>query len=215
MSLLMRPLGGAKASPYAELGAYFVGYNTTPGTGIAGHAAPTSADSTKPLVYLYNRGPGSVGVDYIRVRMTAIGAGATTTDFSVFVDQSGAATRSSGGTLMATPACTNTQANRGPNVDLYIGDVVTVPVAARQVGHQRVRSVVPVIEDQYVFTFGAANAQFPSALATSGTAIVQTVTNFAPVVIGPKDVFEFVEWGASQSGAHSFDVEIGLYLVTE
>jgi hypothetical protein len=48
------PLGAGKLHAFADEGSYFVGYNVTDGTGIAGHAAPVQADlSTMPLLQLF------------------------------------------------------------------------------------------------------------------------------------------------------------------
>src|SRR5262245_484440 len=96
------PYGGAfvssltsKQNIYAEEGSYFSTYNVTDGTGIAGHAAPVQADlSLKPLLHLFNASTTKfITIDFVRIRMTAIGAGATTTDFTAWVDRNGATTK--------------------------------------------------------------------------------------------------------------------------
>jgi hypothetical protein len=197
-----------KMSTFADEGSYFSALNTTPGTGIAGHAAPTTADATKPVIWVYNGGPNRIYLDYIAARMTAIGAGASTTDFSVFVD-TGAA-RASGGTAV-TPKNVNSDAVIATSATVYLGATVLVNASASHIAHRRVRSVVPVVEDLYHFTFGNPGYAMPAAMATSGTAIVSAQVNFPPVVIGPGDSFIFVEWGLSQSGAHSFDFELGYW----
>ena len=199
-------LGGSKNYGFADEGSYFSVLNTTPGTGIAGHAAPSSADPTKPILWLFNGGNLRVSLDLVAVRMTAIGAGASTTDFSVFVDTG--ATRVSGGTAM-TPRNVNSDSTNESAVTAYIGPTVLVNASARHIAHRRVRSVVPVVEDQYVFSFGYGGYGLPAGVATSGTNIAAIHVSFPAVSIGPGDSLIFVEWGASQSGAHSFDFEVG------
>lgn len=197
---------------------YFTVRNTTPGTGIAGHAAPTTADNTKPVLYMFNGSANSrLYLDYVRIRLTAIGAGATTTDCAVFLDHAGATTRSGGGTQV-TPVCNTSVPGTFPNgiqatslATVFIGPVVTVPVASKQVASHRVRSVVPVVEDQYFFAFNPEVLNFTSTGASTGTAVYQATIPMPPVVVGPLDTFEVVIWGASESGAHSFDIEAGWY----
>lgn len=200
----------------AQYTSYFTARNTTPGTGIAGHAAPTTADTGKPLVYIYNPSTSNrLYLQHIKIRVTAVGAGATTTDFAAFIDNSGAATRTGGGALitpvnnsgvLGSPTNTvgGTYANASPAV-VYFGAVVTTAVATKQVASHRVRSVVPVVEDQYYFDFGFPTFGYDAALASTGTAVYQATIPMAPVVLGPLQAFYLVQWGASQSGAHSFD----------
>lgn len=212
LSAFVRGLGADQHALAGE-GAYYLVNTTTPGTGVAGHAAPVAADlSTKPLILLYNGGLKTIYPDFIKVRMTAIGAGATTTDFDSWYDQSNA-TRYSSGAIAVTPVnCLSASYGSAGGATVYFGAAVTVAaVQAKRVGHSRVRSVVPVVEDQYIFTFGQSNQSMASALASSGTAIVQTVVPMAPVAIAPGGNFLFVEWGVSQSGAHSFDMEFAYY----
>ncbi|HYC99696.1 MAG TPA: hypothetical protein VEB22_00585, partial [Phycisphaerales bacterium] len=42
-----------KQHTLADEGSYFVARNPTPGTGVAGHAAPTTLDDTKPFLELF------------------------------------------------------------------------------------------------------------------------------------------------------------------
>src|SRR3990167_6026954 len=69
------PLGAGKMLGYADEGSYFVTYNVTDGTGIAGHAAPVQADlSTKHLLHVFNASTTKrLYPDFVRIRMTAIG----------------------------------------------------------------------------------------------------------------------------------------------
>lgn len=206
-------LGGSKVSAFADEGSYYLVNTTTPGTGVAGHAAPVAADlSTKPCILIYNGGSARICLDFIKVRMTAIGAGASTTDFDSWYDQAGATRYSSGGAAMTPINCLSSAYGSAGGGTVYFGAIVTsAAVQAKRVGHSRVRSVVPVVEDQYLFQFGQASASPNAAMALSGTAIVSAVVPMAPVVIAPGGNFLFVEWGVTQSGAHSMDMEVGYW----
>lgn len=196
----------------AKTGVYNVVLTTTPGTGVAGHAAPVAADlSTKPFIHLFNAGDKLITIDYIKIRMTAIGAGASTTDFDIWLDQAStpATTRSGAGTQMSARSSTAWTSPTGATI--FFGAVTSVGVNARRVGHWRVRSVVPVVEDQYYFSFGAVNYVPFSGLPTTGTNQAVLHCPFGQVDVAPGTNFELVEWGVSQSGAHSMDAEVGYW----
>ena len=205
------PLGGAKQHGYADEGSYFVTYNVTDGTGIAGHAAPVQADlSTKPLLHIYNGNTSkSLIIDFVRLRMTAIGAGATTTDFTAWIDNNAGSSKTSGGTVATSVNCRSDNPNTTGAVVTFGAVVAAVGTGEVRIDHQRVRSVVAVVEDQYVFQFGAAGYAMPAAMALTGTAVVSAHVHMAPAIIRPGGNFKLVQWGASQSGAHSFEYTAG------
>jgi len=201
------PLGSGKNWLFADEGSYYCTYNVTDGTGIAGHAAPVQADlSTKPLLHIFNGSTSKrLYPDFVRIRMTAIGAGATTTDFTLWVDANGSTVKSSGGTVATVVSTLGGGAADGSSVVSFGAVVATAAANERRVDHQRVRSVVPVVEDQYVFGFGNPGYAMPAAMALTGTAVVSAFVHMPPVVVPPGGNFKLVEWGASQSGAHSFE----------
>lgn len=202
---------GADLSPYAEEGSLFIVQTTTPGTGVAGHAAPVAADlSTKPLIHLFNGGAKIIIPKWIKCRVTAVGAGASTTDIDIYLETgAGATSRASAGTLMSPAINTNSLAAApASGAVVYFGAVVSTLTAAKRTGHSRVRSVVPVVEDQYLITFGAIAPTAPNAI-TSGTLVASLYVPMAPVAVLPGHNFQFHVWGVSQSGAHSFDLELG------
>lgn len=206
-------LHSGKTSLFADEGSYFSTYNVTDGTGIAGHAAPVQADlSTKPLLHIFNgnaSGGKSIIIDFIRLRVTAVGAGATTTDFTAWIDAKGSTCKSSGGTVATAVNCRSDNPFATGAIVSFGAVVATADASERRIDHQRVRSVVPVVEDQYVFTFGNTSPIFPAAMALSGTAIVSAQVSMPPVCIRPGGNFKLAEWGASQSGAHSFEYTVG------
>lgn len=205
------PLGAGKMLGYADEGSYFVTYNVTDGTGIAGHAAPVQADlSTKPFLHIFNgSATKSIAIDFIKLRMTAIGAGATTTDFTFWVDQNGSTVKTSGGTVATSVNCRSDQPSSTGAIVSFGAVVATAATSEKRIDHQRVRSVIPVVEDQYTFSFGHTGYSMPAATPVTGTLVLAAYVHCPPVVILPGGNFKMVMWGASQSGAHSAEYSVG------
>ena len=61
----------------AAEGSRFVAVNPTAGTGILGHAAPTTFDETKPFLYIYNGGSRNIYPVCVRLIDTVISVGDT------------------------------------------------------------------------------------------------------------------------------------------
>jgi len=203
---------GAKQQFFADEGSYFTTYNVTDGTGIAGHAAPVQSDlSTKPLLHIYNGSTTkSIAIDFVRLRMTAIGAGASTTDFTAWIDQAGATVKTSGGTVATSVNCRSDNPNTTGAIVSFGAVVATAAASERRIDHQRVRSVVAVVEDQYVFSFGASGyGPATGGITMAGTGVIAAFVHMPPVVVLPGGNFKLVQWGASQSGAHSFEYTVG------
>lgn len=208
-------LGGGDLRPVGDEGSYFVALNTTPGTGIAGHAAPTTADTTKPMVYVKNghsRGGPNIWLDYIGVRLTAVGANGTSYNFAAFVDTN--ATRTGGGSAI-TPKSTKQCAVGNPQdlnnlpgskATIWFGDVVVTNGTAKQVGHRRVRATIPVVEDYVSFSFGH-NTSGP--MTTYAATLIAAHVMWAPICIAPGASFLLVNWEPAQNAANSYDLEVG------
>lgn len=202
------PLGAGKMYAYADEGSYYCTYNVTDGTGIAGHAAPVQADlSTKPLLHIFNGSTTKrLYLDFVRIRMTAIGAGATTTDFTLWADNNGSTVKTSGGTVATVVNTLIGGAADGDTVISFGAVVATAGATEKRLDHQRLRSTVAVVEDQYFFGFGNTGYGPPTGgITMAGTAVVGLNVHFPPVVVNPGGNAKLVEWGASQSGAHSFE----------
>ncbi len=208
----VQQMGGAMW-PFADEGSYFLATNPTPGTGIAGHAAPTTIDDTKPFLLLRNGASPAANakrcyLDYIKLQTTAAGAGATTTLFGCKLDK-GANRYTSGGSTL-TPVNPNMDSSASPAMTVKAGAVVAAAASADVrllTGGQLARSVVTVVGDTYLWVFGQGRQL--SSMIVAGTAIANIVYAMPPVVIGPEQMFLLHQGGASQSGAHSFEIEIG------
>lgn len=211
LGAFVTPIGTGKMTNYADEGSYFVTYNLTDGTGIAGHAAPVQADlSLKPLLHIFNGSSTKrIAIDFVRVRLTAIGAGATTTDFTAWIDNNGSTVKTSGGTVATSVNCRGDQPQTTGAVVTFGAVVATAATSEKRIDHQRVRSVVPVVEDQYIFTFGNTSPIFAASTPVTGSLVLAAQVPMPPAIILPGGNFKLSQWGASQSGAHSFEYTVG------
>ena len=209
---VVQPLFGGKTIGLADEGSYFVATNPTPGTGIAGIADPATFADTKALVVLKNTSETlSVYLDYLNLTVTAAGTNATNLYWVAKLDN---ITRWSSGGSAITPVNTNMDSTTAAAVDLRFGAAVAVAAgsSARLIGHGVVRTVIPVVADQYRFVFGGSEvAAVHSPMSTIGTAIAYAVVPVAPVVLGPGDSLLFHTFSGSQSGAHSFEFSLGFW----
>jgi hypothetical protein len=210
-ALFTHPLDAAAR---ADRGQYFT-ITGTPGTGIAGHAAPTTLDDTKPFVWLMSNYTAADGkriyLDYMRTWVTAAGTNGTALRYGIKLDTA-TTRRSSAGTLLAS-ANANLQSSTAPSVTGYAGAIVAAAAtnAARLVTHGLIRTVINVVGDQYLFTFGRGQ-QTGAGMVTEGTAQVQQHFACPPIVLGPTDQFLFHFFSTAQSAASSHEVEIGFWV---
>jgi hypothetical protein len=198
-----------KLYPLADEGSYFVALNGTPGTGIAGAAAPTSFDNTKPFILMHNVAPtGGVRLylDYIKLVVTAPGTAGTTNYATHQLD--GGAGYTSGGSAL-TPTSPNIDLAPTSQATIQAGAVVaTAGASPRTIAHQMVRPVIPVVGDTIVFRFGDQIGSFVG-LPIEGTLICERCIDCPPVILGPNEWYKLVLWRASQSAAASYEVEMG------
>jgi hypothetical protein len=195
-------------------GRYFT-ITGTPGTGIAGHAAATTLDDTKPFVHIFSSMTASdnrrIHLDYLRTWVTAAGTGGTDLRYGIKVDN-GSTRRSSGGTLL-TATNVNLQSTNTLGATSYAGAVIAAAAgsSSRLVTHGLIRTVINVIGDEYIFTFGRGNHQTPG-LASAGTAQYKAHFLCPSVSLGPNDQLLFHFFSTSQSAASSHEVEIGCWV---
>lgn len=193
----------------ADEGTYFIARNPTPGTGVAGHAAPVTHDTQKPFILIKNISANErVYLDFIKLLVTAAGTGGTLNYATHSVDQS--RTHSSGGSDLTVVRTNLAESNNSPFAIAKLGAVVPGEAntsAARIIAHQRVRTVIPVVGDEVLFNFGGEIVG--AGMPLEGTTELQRVIRCPPVILQPGDSYHLVLWRASQSGAASYEVEIG------
>lgn len=202
---------------FADEGTYFVAANATPGTGLAGHAAPTDVTSVlKPLVQIKNgTSPANrkrLYLHYIKLTVTAAGTGGTNVQFAEEIDTG---TRYTSGGTQLTPLCPNYDADNPSSSDIVIfAGAVVAPAANtnREIGSGIVRTVIPVVGDTYLFLYGGEAPTPQSGVVISGTAVASIVVHRPPVILGPGHTFNHHQAQASQSAASSFEVEIAGWL---
>ena len=182
----------------ADLGASFVAITPTPGTGIIGHAAPTTFDETKPYLALYNAGTSTIHPAYLRFHITVVGAANTRVQYTLALD-SGSNRRSSGGTAL-TINNTNMASQVLSGASIYVGAVVAAAASTnrRVLGTVVMRGVIEVVEDTYTLNFGGPTLGLHASLATAGTAVAHVAHGVAPVTIGPGQNLLVHQWSASQ-----------------
>lgn len=188
---------GSPLYPVADEGSYFVATNPTVGTAIAGIAAANGYDDTEALIYIANTHASKhVYLDFIE--LTATVAGASGTNFNYAMDVATSATYASGGTAI-TPTDVNRETDNAAPVTMYFGAVVTTTGTTEKVmSAGRLRTVIKVIGDQYLFTFAGGRLPMASTIM-EGTAQASIHRSCPPIVIPPSHAFCFREWAASQA----------------
>lgn len=205
------PIVGSRLYGVAGEGSYFVATNPTPGTGIAGKAAPTTLADTAALMHLRNTdaaGGKRIELDFLLLRPTAAGTNGTHFNLTQKIDK-GANRYTSGGTAI-TPKNPNMASSTPSLASLAVGDLTIAAASTdvRIIHHEQVRSVIKVIGDKYLLLFG--NSSPPATgMVMEGTAQAFVPVPCAPVVLGTGDQWLLHEWAASQSVAASYEFVMG------
>lgn len=207
---ITQPLTG-KEYTFADEGSYLVAISPTAGTGIIGHAAPTTFDETKPYLFVYN-GSGNLRLypQFLRLHDTVVSVGGTRMQFTITTDVGNL--YSSGGTA-ATVNPPNTEiVSPGANaVSIYQGAVVTAAATAsrKNLGNYCLRGTIDVVEDNYTFVWGASD----SFVSSSRVATVMDISQpLPPTVIGPKQCLKIHQWQSGQSTGPTFEMVFGFVL---
>lgn len=200
---------GDRDTGVAETGNYFTALTPTPGTGIIGHAAPTTFDQTKAYFLLYNPGPLNVYPLYMRLHTTVVSAGDTTGPifWTQVID---AGNRFSSGGTNLTPNSVNLASGPKSLSVITVGAVVCSANSgtSRTIGHNTFHpGTIDVLHDQYDFLWGAPQAVSFNLLPTTTASHLAAV--FAPVVIQPNSSFLIHQWAAGQSTGPTLEIEFG------
>ncbi len=200
---------------HSDEGSYIVLRNATPGTGVSGHAAPTTHDTEKAYLMLRHGGEPGVNskrtyLDYIKLVVTAAGTGGTL-NYATHTIDTGRTFASGGGDLTAVnPNMLSVQSH---DLNLVkVGAVVPGEANtgdARIVAHQRARTIIPVVGDVLLFKFGSEPQV--SGAVLEGVTELERMIHCPPVIFGPGQSYHLVLWRASQSVAADYEVEIGLW----
>lgn len=203
----------------AEEGSYYVLSTPTPGTGIATIAALTTLADTSPFILVRNNNSVASGLrlslDYIKLRATAAGTGGTAISFAAKVDASATARYTSGNGLASVNISglnVNGDDSTADGCQWNAGALVAAAAGnARLLSSGVIRSVIPVVGDVYLFTFGGIDPNLPS-MAINGTSVAYLTLPCAPMIVGPQQSGAFHIWLPSQSAASSYEIEVGYWV---
>lgn len=197
----------ARDYAFADEGSLFVAVNPTAGTGILGHAAPTTFDETKPYLFVYNGGLNYIYPQSLRLHDTVVSVGGTRIQFNQTIDTGKVYT--SGGTAL-TKSNTNMSSSNTGSALVYAGAVV-VPAATgsrRLLGNTIIRGgVIDVVHDTYEFTWGNVAPSVPVAVNAESTTTIRANYSLPAVVIGPGQCLALYQWAGSQSTGPTFEVQ--------
>jgi hypothetical protein len=197
----------------SDEGTYQIGTSPVPGTGIAFAVNASVSETAGNFIYLKNNeSQGNtrakrIYMDYLRLICTAIPAAGVSGQFFLKVDNKDRYT--SGGTQI-TPVNANIDSGTGTVGQFYAGAITTIAPSpsARTIGRGVLRSIIPALNDEYIFSFGQDSAGSGISLATS-TAQRMTIP-CGPLVIGPQNNLCLQLWFPSNAVTPaSFEIDAG------
>lgn len=213
--IMTSPITGSKLHPLADEGSYFVATNPTPGTAISGIAAADGLDDTEALIFLRNGASNDkrLYLHYILLQVAAAGTNGTNFAFAMKGDK-GTSRYSSGGSSI-TPVNPNMASARTSGIDrLQFGAVVPTAATseARLLHHGLLRTVIKVVGDKYLFTFGDSVPPPVTGIPLEGTTQASINVPCPPVILDAGDTFLFHEFSTSQTVAAQYQFSMGFWV---
>jgi hypothetical protein len=198
----------AKEHGFVAEGTYFNAFTPTSGTGIIGHAAPTTFDATKPYLLLHNgSATKTLYPQYITFNETVASAGGAVVRFVPVIDTVNR--YASAGTALTITNCNAASTIATAVTTAFCGAVVaSAAVGAKQYGDIVFRgTTIDIIGDNYTIVFGApsSNGGASSKVAT----LIDSSRVAPPLAVGPGQCFLLHQWAASQSTGPTFQVNMG------
>lgn len=195
----------------AAEGSYFTACSPTPGTGVIGHAAPTTFDEAKPYFLCYNGSSLNLYPQFLHLYETVASIGGTRVQLTQTIDNGNR--YSSAGTAMTVNNTNMYSSNSGALVACYQGAVVATAASGtrRLLGNTVFRGgVIDIIQDFYQLVWGA-----PDGTSSVGSRVA-TVGEFSrvcpPVCVGPGQSLLLTQWVASQSTGPTWEALFGFVL---
>jgi hypothetical protein len=195
----------------ADEGSYYLLTSPAPGTGIATLAAPTAFVATSPYILIKNNDvPGGKRIyfHYIKLIVTSAGTGGASIHYNVAIDSINRYSSGSGlAAVPQSPVNVNMDSSNTSISQCYAGPLVAAAASAsvRLLGGGVWKVTIPVVGDTYIAVFGSDSFSVGSPVAT----IACNISNQPPVIIGPQSSMMFYLWLPSQSGATSYEIEMG------
>lgn len=209
----MTPLTSKETNLAAE-GSYYTAISGVspgvPGTGIIGHAAPTTFDETKPYLFIYNGSTLSLYPQFLQLYETVAGVGGARLQLTVARDVGNL--YSSGGTAASIQNTSSEGSNNATGITCYQGAVVTAAATSARaiIGNFAFRGTIDIIEDFYQLVWGSPDGVSSSS---SRVATVAEVSRMCPPMrIGPGKCLKVHEWRASQSTGPTWEMVFGFVL---
>jgi hypothetical protein len=198
-------------------GKHYVCTNPTFETGIAGHAAATATDDSKPFLTLQNTAAvtSQLKIQPLRLTLICTAAGTNGTDLRYTVHKSaagvsrftsGGSSAGSGGAGTLSAFCTSVS---GATTSALIrAGAVVAPTDSNKVrvAGGLLRSVINVVQDMYIFDFGAENPGSTPAFAAATATATIVHRSIAPVTLEAQETMTFALIAASQSAAPSYEL---------
>jgi hypothetical protein len=202
---IMQSLYGARTPMVAREGTRFIVTNV-PGTPIADGNASGFVTTTPALILVNNNPTGGKWIYPVRFKMTATATGVSSTNIDAqwYVDTGNRYT--SGGTTL-TPVNPNLNVSSTlTGAKAFFGALTAAAAnAQRLIAADRLRTVIRVIGDEYLWEFGPST-QKSVGMATDGTAQVSKTVNVVPVPLPPQSSLLLYVYGASQGTAGAWDM---------
>jgi hypothetical protein len=142
--------------------------------------------------------------------VTAAGTGGASIHYNMVIDNINRYTSGSGlAAIPQSPVNVNMDSSNTSITQCYAGPLVAAAASAsaRLLGGGVWKVTIPVVGDTYTALFGSDSFSIGSSVAT----ISNNVYCHPPVIIGPQSTFLFYLWLPSQSGATSYEIEVGFW----
>ena len=185
--------GNLFLTPYTPMqnaaveGTYYQGVNALPATAITSSIATAYSTTASAFFALRNTdttGGKSLYLDFIELQTLV--APASATEYQCVVDVDNVLTRFTSGGTAITPTNTNTNIGTTSIALLNAGALLTVALGGggRNYGQTKLRTVIPVVGDSYILTFGQSTPM--SSALIGGTGPYLSTYQFQPVIVGPQ-----------------------------
>ena len=198
----------------SDEGGYFITTNPTVGTAIAmttsvvDDAATASSTHAQfaPVALIYNgdstanQNAVSIYMRYIRLTLSQVPTTASNWRYAMRLDN---LNRYSSGGSTLTPVNVNSgAAAKSPRATVYFGAIVPTALpsaSSRLVANGTINPVIPVINDQWLFTFG--NSAPTMDQLQGGATAKNMVYNASPIIIAPNWCLSLEMWGTACAAA--------------
>src|SRR5207244_3484336 len=113
-----------------------------------------------------------IQMDFWRLTLTAAGGGGTVRNMTFKLDSSQSTSRyTSGGTSIGAGVNVNADSASTSNAQVYIGAITAAAAgSARLIANVMLREIIEIVNDTFLFDFGASGGGATSSLATGGSA---------------------------------------------